>query len=312
MDNRSLIAVAVAAVLAAVALGLLLKGTTPPGAPPPETLPETKVAAPEKAIAKPPPKSGRHAPEAPAAVGALTTTPSGLQYADLVAGTGDAPTQGSVVVVEYTGWLQSNNRMFDSSFNGPKPFTFVIGTGNVIPGWDEGVLSMREGGKRQLVIPAELGYGQRGAPPEIPGGSTLVFDVELLDVKAPRPPPPAAFQKVAEKDLSKTASGLQYHDFEVGAGAQPEPGQKVSVEYTGWLPDGTRFDSSWLRNDPIQFPLGKGRVIKGWDEGVSTMKVGGKRQLVIPFDLAYGEKGRPPKIPPKSTLVFEVELVGVE
>ncbi len=312
MDNRSLIAVAVGAVLAAVALGLMLKGTTPPAAPPPENLPETKVERPETPAPKPPPKSGRHAPDGPAAPGPLTTTASGLQYSDLAVGTGDAPQQGSVVVVEYTGWLQSNSRMFDSSFNGHKPFSFVIGTGNVIPGWDEGVMSMREGGKRQLVIPADLGYGQRGAPPEIPGGSTLVFDVELLDVKAPRPGPPETFQKVAEKDLSKTPSGLQYHDFVVGTGAQPEPGQKVSVEYTGWLPDGTRFDSSWLRNDPIQFPLGKGRVIKGWDEGVSTMKIGGKRQLVIPFDLAYGEKGRPPKIPAKSTLIFEVELVGVE
>lgn len=108
-----------------------------------------------------------------------------------------------------------------------------------------------------------------------------------------------------------TASGLQYWDITTGSGATATPGKEVSVHYTGWLTDGTKFDSSVDRGQPFVFPLGAGRVIKGWDEGVSGMKVGGKRQLRIPPGLAYGARGVGP-IPPNSTLIFDVELLDVK
>ena len=108
-----------------------------------------------------------------------------------------------------------------------------------------------------------------------------------------------------------TPSGLKYDDLVVGTGPEAKAGQSVTVHYTGWLTDGKKFDSSKDRKDPFVFPLGAGRVIKGWDEGVQGMKVGGKRKLTIPPGLGYGPRGAGNAIPPNATLVFEVELLKV-
>ena len=109
-----------------------------------------------------------------------------------------------------------------------------------------------------------------------------------------------------------TESGLKYEDIVVGTGVSPQPGHQVTVHYTGTLEDGTKFDSSLDRGQPFTFPIGAGRVIKGWDEGVMTMKVGGKRKLVIPPQLGYGARGAGGVIPPNATLVFEVELLDTK
>ena len=109
-----------------------------------------------------------------------------------------------------------------------------------------------------------------------------------------------------------TASGLKYVDYKVGDGASPTAGARVTVHYTGTLLDGTKFDSSVDRGQPFVFPIGMGRVIKGWDEGVMSMKIGGKRKLIIPPELGYGARGAGGAIPPNATLLFDVELLGVE
>ena len=115
-----------------------------------------------------------------------------------------------------------------------------------------------------------------------------------------------------DEQIVQTASGLGYLDLVEGKGARAAAGDSVTVHYTGWLKDGTKFDSSVDRGQPFAFALGRGRVIKGWDEGVATMKVGGKRRLVIPAHLGYGAQGAAGVIPPGATLIFEVELLGID
>jgi len=114
-----------------------------------------------------------------------------------------------------------------------------------------------------------------------------------------------------EEAMVKTSSGLQYVDLVVGQGREAHAGEMVTVHYTGTLVDGTKFDSSKDRNQPFAFKLGAGRVIKGWDEGVAGMKIGGTRKLVIPSQLGYGARGAGSSIPPNATLIFEVELLGL-
>ncbi len=112
-------------------------------------------------------------------------------------------------------------------------------------------------------------------------------------------------------DMITSASGLQYQDLVVGDGQEAKAGDTVSVHYTGWLEDGTKFDSSVDRDQPFEFQLGAGRVIQGWDEGVAGMKVGGQRKLTIPPELGYGASGAGGVIPPNATLIFEVELLEI-
>jgi peptidylprolyl isomerase len=125
---------------------------------------------------------------------------------------------------------------------------------------------------------------------------------------------PAA--RAQEPGYTKTESGLQYKDEKVGQGAQPNAGDKCSVHYTGWLYEGgkkgQKFDSSVDRGEPFAFSVGRGQVIKGWDEGVASMKIGGKRTLIIPPSLGYGARGAGGVIPPNATLMFDVELLGVQ
>ena len=220
-------------------------------------------------------------------------TDSGLKIDNVLEGDGALAEEGKEVAVHYTGWLEDGSK-FDSSVDYNQPFHFVLGRGKVIPGWDEGIAGMKVGGKRKLVIPPDLAYGAQGAGGGvIPPHATLSFDVELLEVFAEDP----------EVEIEELAEG---------EGVAAEDGNAVSMHYTGWLTDGTQFDSSLARDMPFDFTLGKGMVIKGWDKGILGMKQGGKRKLTIPPRLGYGAQGAAGgAIPPNATLVFEVELLKI-
>lgn len=234
------------------------------------------------------------------------TTNSGLKYIDHIIGNGEPPEVGSKIVVHYIGKLE-NGTKFDSSYNRNQPFTFTIGIGQVIKGWDEGLLTMQVGGKRTLIIPSDLGYGFRGAGDVIPPNATLIFEVELIEI----------IQEIQDNDFDPTGkeiahqSGLKYINHIIGEGLIANNGNLISVHYTGLLENGHKFDSSHDRGRPFTFTLGKKEVIKGWDEGISGMKIGGKRTLKIPSELAYGKRGLGNIIPPNANLVFKVELIDI-
>jgi peptidylprolyl isomerase len=234
------------------------------------------------------------------------TTASGLKYIIREKGRGVQPEKGAQVKVHYTGKL-TNDTIFDSSYNRNQPFSFKIGQGQVIKGWDEGVSLLHQGDKATLIIPAELGYGSRSTG-NIPPNSTLIFDIELLEVK--NPTKIEAFDTKG-KDTLTTASGLKYIVVKQGHPKNPlaKAGEIVTVHYTGYFKSGTIFDSSVKRGQPIKFTLGQGQVIKGWDEALQLMRSGDKFRLIIPYQLAYGENGRGQSIPPKSDLIFDVEMI---
>ena len=236
------------------------------------------------------------------------TTASGLKYKILEKGTGKRAVAGSTVSVHYTGRL-TNGTKFDSSRDRGQPFSFKLGQGMVIKGWDEGIALLNVGDKAVFTIPPSIGYGDREMG-SIPANSTLVFDVELMDVKEPVKP-----WEMNNKDTLTTASGLKYLIVEKAAdpnAVKAENGKNVDVHYTGFLTNGKVFDSSIERGQPISFLLGSGMVIKGWEEGISLMKKGDKIRLIIPSDLGYGPNGAGGVIPPNATLLFDVELVNVK
>jgi peptidylprolyl isomerase len=238
----------------------------------------------------------------------LTQSTSGLQYYEIKEGDGAEANQNSTVSTNYIIWVKTDEGYLFVDWSTPgAPLSFVLGRGDMVfPGWDEGATGMKVGGKRLLVIPPDLGLGSEENS-VIPANSTLVMEIELTDVKEPQ-----ITTQVDEQDFTTTESGLKYYDLETGTGDSPEAGQTVVVHYTGWLTDGTQFDSSLDRGETFSFVLGAGNIIPGWDEGLATMKVGGKRQLVIPPGLAYGDQGAGSVIPPGATLIFEIELLEIK
>ncbi|MEO6904503.1 MAG: FKBP-type peptidyl-prolyl cis-trans isomerase [Bacteroidia bacterium] len=235
------------------------------------------------------------------------STASGLKYIMVKENKSGATTAGNKVSINYTGFLK-DGKIFDSSIDRGQPLVAKIGDAKVFPGLDEGISLLRKGEKARLIIPSKLAFGDKAAGP-IPANSDIVMDVEVISV-TPIPVP----VKYDTTGLVKkqTPSGLQY--FEVHRSAdttKAQAGKTVKVNYTGYLTDGKMFDSSVERGEPIEFPLGQGMVIPGWEEGIALMHPGDKFRLIIPYTLAYGEAGREPIIPAKADLIFDVELISI-
>jgi len=252
----------------------------------------------------------------------IKTTESGLQYFDETVGEGRDAKVGDLISINFKGWIvkDSTNLFTDwakdstrlpyligDSYRQGQIVKFVLGEDAFIRGTDEGIVGMKPNGKRMIVIPSELAYGEKGVGP-VPPNSDLKVLIELLDVKDPVV---TELWDVDQTKLKTSESGLMYVIIEEGEGDIATDGNVVTVHYTGFLKDGTKFDSSVERDEPFSFVVGNKQVIAGWDEGIRLLKKGGKARFVIPPSLGYGEITAG-KIPPNSTLLFDVELLDVK
>ncbi|MEM6726230.1 MAG: FKBP-type peptidyl-prolyl cis-trans isomerase [Bacteroidota bacterium] len=258
------------------------------------------------------------------------TSADGIRYAVEQAGEGQEVNERDYVKVHYTGKLLDGT-VFDSSVNRGEPFTFQVGIGHVIQGWDKGIPLFKTGGKGVLYLAPGQGYGSRGSG-SIPPNSPLIFEIEVLgvlDEAAYKQEQEARVQAYIKEMMAKdhktisayadekgltyevTESGLAYIVDEPGTGKQAIAGEKVTVHYHGTLLSGQKFDSSFDRGTPFSFQLGAGQVIQGWDEGIALFKEGGKGTLLIPSLMGYGHRGAGGIIPPNAVLRFDIELVQV-
>jgi peptidylprolyl isomerase len=231
--------------------------------------------------------------------------PEGIEIEDIVTGEGETADSSDFITVHYKGML-SNGEVFENSRDAGHPATFQLGVGMLIDGWDAGLQGMKVGGERRIILQPELAYGEEGAGDVIPPNEVLTFEIELLEVK--KMPVPWDYN---ETGVETSETGLQYVVIEEGSGEKPDAGDRVKVNYSGYLADGTMFDSSFIRDAPFEFNVGMGAVIPGWDQGLMDMQAGEKRKLIIPPGLAYGENGVGNVIPPDATLHFDVELVEI-
>jgi FKBP-type peptidyl-prolyl cis-trans isomerase len=234
---------------------------------------------------------------------AQRTTPSGLRYEVLEEGSGDPPGEDDVVELRYAVWGPDRALVDSSERHGP---IRGLPRDMQVPFLREAASLMQPGSVYRFEVPPAL-----GVPPgprfRVPAGSTTVWELGLLRVLQPLPLP--AFALPEPGRATRLPSGLEIETLREGTGASPRAGQEVTVHYAGWLTDGSLFDSSYGRGDTTKFRVGG--VIRGWNEALQRMRVGGMVRLLIPPALGYGDEGSPPKIPPGAALVFVIELEGV-
>jgi peptidylprolyl isomerase len=257
-----------------------------------------------------------------------TAAPTDLQVKVLKQGDGATLAKGDLAVVKYVGAIWNTGKVFDSSFAHGGVVGFPIGVGQVIAGWDEGLVGQKVGSRVLLVIPPDKGYGSSGQQQAgISGTDTLVFAVDVIGAHAGNesasgtatPPQDDGVPGVTVTSGKPTITvppgaapnKLIVYPVITGNGPKVQKGDTIIAQYVGvvWR-NGKQFDASWDRGQPVAVPIGKGQVIKGWDEGLVGQTVGSRVVLVLPPDYAYGAKGNPPQIKPTDTLVFAVDILA--
>lgn len=242
-----------------------------------------------------------------------TESDTGLLYYDLVEGSGDLPEDGSIVEMNYAMWIMDEASgeyiIIDDSTAFGQPLTFIVGSQQVFEGWEEGAMGMQPGGSRQLIIPAALAFGVEGIPEAgIPANATLAMELDMIDVQSP----PTA-EALSDDDYETTDSGLKIAVLSEGSGEEAaELGDNITVDFTIWVADGERyFTGSSTSGEPFTYPIGSGAVFPGWDEGVTGMTIGEKRQLLIPAELGLGTESIGDIVPPNSDLLMQVEMLNI-
>lgn len=234
-------------------------------------------------------------------------TASGIRYIIVDSGMGEQPDTTSWAYLHFTGYLPSD-QIFDASILRGEPVRMNPGAGKVIPAWDEIVQLMRPDAKFHIIVPPELGYGDKGLPGVVPPASALKFDLELLHTSEKKAIKPFNVENI---DTVKLDSGLQYIPVQKGKGRKPKKGSVVKIHFTGYFPNGKMFQSSLKNDKPVIFAVGQQQVIEGLDKVVKHIKPKGKIRAIIPWQMAYGEKGYKPLIPGKQDLIFDIELISV-
>ncbi len=237
--------------------------------------------------------------------------PTELVITDLTDGTGTAATDGDTVIVHYVGVRSVDGTEFDNSFERGQPLPVTLGTGSVIKGWDQGLVGAKQGGRRQLDVPADLAYGDTPRGDIIQPGDALTF---VIDVVAVIPKADPADAPVISVPPTPNQDEQTFVDLIVGDGAGIEPGQTVAVQLVAFsAADGAQLDSSWeAGGTPLTFVPGGGQLPPGLERAVDGMKVGGRRQVDIPFADAFGADGNPGLGLPGSTdLIIVLDLVAV-
>ena len=235
------------------------------------------------------------------------TPASGLKYEVLAAGEGERPRPGQGVQVEFAAWSDQGKHILSTGADGHVLTGMCTGlrlTGSGEKFLTEAVLLMKPGAWYRFEVPPELCWGPKGIAPDVPPNAITIWELRLMKIHdVPK------FEKPDPEKMIERESGLQYEILEEGTGKSPTWRDRVTVHYTGYLEDGTVFDSSLARGEPATFPLG--RVIAGWTEGLQLMKEGAKYRFTIPPEIGYGPAGSPPTIPSDATLIFVVELIRI-